>query len=75
MKIRQGFVSNSSSSSFIIALAKVVDKPKLEKFLSSLENTDHYLFKYNVEVRQLKDIRYEGKYNSKVGRASCRERV
>lgn len=29
MKIRNGFVSNSSSSSFIIAVAEVVDKEKI----------------------------------------------
>lgn len=36
MKIRSGFVSNSSSSSFIIGLAKVVDKTVAEDWLSSL---------------------------------------
>ena len=28
MKIRQGFVSNSSSSSFILGIAKIKDKQK-----------------------------------------------
>ena len=33
MKVRQGFVSNSSSSSFIIGIAKIEDEQKLEEYL------------------------------------------
>jgi hypothetical protein len=34
MKIRQGFVSNSSGSSFIIAIAAVFDRAKLDEWLN-----------------------------------------
>lgn len=33
MKLRYGFVSNSSSSSYVICVAKVIDEEKLNKFL------------------------------------------
>ena len=35
MKIRNGFVSNSSSSSFIIAIAEVVNEEALKEFLKN----------------------------------------
>ena len=37
MKTRNGFVSNSSSSSFIIAIGKVIDKKKAESFIESCD--------------------------------------
>jgi len=42
MKTRNGFVSNSSSSSFIIAVGKVIDKEKVESFLDSCDMKDSY---------------------------------
>ena len=58
MKIRKGHVSNSSSSSFIVALAKVVDKNKLDKFLEEFfetYNIDEYK-RHSFKIVQLKDI-------------------
>lgn len=37
MKIRQGFVSNSSASSFIIAIGKVVDRKKFDSFIETID--------------------------------------
>ena len=45
MKTRNGFVSNSSSSSFIIAIGKVIDK---EKLLSFLKNNNISSYEYNI---------------------------
>jgi len=43
MKIRNGFVSNSSSSSFIVAVAKITDENKATKWIESL-NTDKWSY-------------------------------
>jgi len=51
MKIRNGFVSNSSSSSFIVAVAKVADKKKLNAWLKTLK-----VDKYDYMTLKLKDI-------------------
>jgi hypothetical protein len=42
MKIRNGFVSNSSSSSFIIGIARVSDEEKLNKYIkdNNISNVD-----------------------------------
>jgi hypothetical protein len=47
MKIRQGFVSNSSSSSFIIGIAKIEDLEKFKKWSKSF--TD-------VKYKKIRDI-------------------
>jgi hypothetical protein len=46
MKTRNGFVSNSSSSSFIVAIGKVVDK---EKALSFLESCGVVKYDYTID--------------------------
>ena len=51
MKVRNGFVSNSSSSSFICAVAKIVDKTKAEEWLKSLN-----LDKYDYVIQKVKDM-------------------
>ena len=45
MKIRNGFVSNSSSSSFIIGLSKVADEKKLKNILKKVPESEKYSYK------------------------------
>lgn len=58
MKIRRGFVSNSSSSSFIIGLAKIVDFEKFNKFTESIKNFSHI----DCRVVSLEDIYAGNRY-------------
>lgn len=59
MKIRNGFVSNSSSSSFIIAIAKIVDKQKFNAKFAKVLNGD-------FSVLKVKDVALNGRdYPSK----------
>ena len=62
MKLRQGFVSNSSSSSYIIALAKVVDKKKLKSWLKSLTDDDQ--IKWDVQIVKVKDLPSQAEENN-----------
>jgi hypothetical protein len=38
MKVRNGFVSNSSSSSFMIGVGHIVDKDAFDKYITKLKN-------------------------------------
>ena len=65
MKIRSGFVSNSSSSSFIVGVGKVEDKTKFQKYLKANKlELDQYDFKI-LSVKELKEkqeaLKKEGK--------------
>ena len=42
MKVRNGFVSNSSSSSFIIGIAKVADEKRLKQILKKVPKANRY---------------------------------
>jgi hypothetical protein len=56
MKTRNGFVSNSSSSSFIIAIGKVIDKKKALSFFESCGLDCSYNIKKLSEIRYKFDI-------------------
>jgi len=54
MKIRNGFVSNSSSSSFIISIGKIVDDNKFEKYCKNNDiKLDDDIFK--VKLNDIKE--------------------
>ena len=57
MKSRNGFVSNSSSSSFMCCIAKITDSVKAKAWLDGLS-----LGKYEYDVSKVKDIPSE-QYN------------
>ena len=63
MKIRQGFVSNSSSSSFIIHLNKSIEQHTMEEFKSFLELDKLQFHDANVDkgVEQLFNALLNGK--------------
>jgi hypothetical protein len=58
MKVRNGFVSNSSSSSFVLGYGKVLDQDALEQYLwdNDLEIDDYYL--------KMWDDDYDAKYST-----------
>ena len=64
MKTRQGFVSNSSSSSFIVAVAKVVDEEKVNKWRDSLNLPDYR--KSHCKIVTLEDIINNEVYCAKI---------
>jgi len=59
MKIRQGFVSNSSSSSFIIGIGKIKNKKKLNDYLE--KNDLKKFFNWDIEILNGKELIEESK--------------
>jgi hypothetical protein len=62
MKIRNGFVSNSSSSSFIVGIAKIEDKEKFDKYIADnnviLDNYNNFIISYkDINESKLYDVR------------------
>ena len=53
MKIRNGFVSNSSTCSFLIAMALVKDKKEFDKRMPMLENDHDVTFYTGKEIRDI----------------------
>jgi len=52
MKTRQGFVSNSSSSSFIVGIAKITDEKKFHKYLKD----NNLKVTFDFGIYKVKDI-------------------
>lgn len=66
MKIRNGFVSNSSSSSFIIGIAKVADEKKLNKILKKIpkEHKNDYVIGTFEEIAKSNLVQKIEQYGS-----------
>jgi len=55
MKVRNGFVSNSSSSSFICCIAQIKDREKVQNWISTLV-LNEYENEYDYSIQKSKNI-------------------
>jgi len=61
MKIRNGFVSNSSSSSFLLCIGRIKDKRQFDFYIDKYKMKFDYDF-YTVKAGEIKygDVKYNG---------------
>jgi len=64
MKARLGFVSNSSASSFIIAIGKIVDRQKFDEFIKTIDMRVIDGFK----ITSIGELAEDGGYCGKISR-------
>jgi len=73
MKIRNGFVSNSSSSSFIIGIGVITDEAKFDTFCEEKGIKDYVDKMTAIEIKSRCDKWWNDIYVTKDGQLVCKE--